>query len=215
MPSTPIYGLPYPSNVDLVRDGHQDIEDLATSFETTYNVRNGLVAMRPQGAHTNITFSETGVGVPAVGATTFTIANCFSTAYDAYRVTWIGATSTAGDVVSITYSGNTTNYINALVYNRPNNITVTGAMQNLTNRHTWVAWGGSTIMIDAEIYLPAQTSHTVVYSRYIEFASVAGAALGHLIGTNNNSVSNTDLTITLNTGVIVTPGNVRVYAYNK
>lgn len=215
MPSTPIYAFPYPSNVDLVRDGHQDIQDLATSFEGAYNVQNGLVGLKPSGAHTNIAFDANGVGRPTVGASTFTIANCFSTTYDAYKVTWIGGTSTTGDVVSITYPGVTTNYVNALVYNRPNNGTVTGAMENIISRHTWIAWGGSTIMIDAEIYLPAQSSITYIYSRYIEMNSVAGAALGHFNGVNNNSTSVTGLTITLQSGVIVNQGTVRVYAYNK
>jgi hypothetical protein len=219
MPSTPIYSLPYPANVDLVRDGHQDIQDLATASETTLNVLNGLVSLNPVGPHTNISFDGFGNGTPTVGASSFTIGNCFSTQYDAYKIVWTGGASTANNVISISYPTQTTQYYGNLLYNRPNASTPTSANDNNNFRHTWIGWGGSTIMIDAEFYYPFPSNFGItpasyVYARYIEFSQVAGAAVGTYMGWQAGFTQRPSVTFTLASGTISTSGRVRVYAYN-
>ena len=221
MPSTPIYSFPYPANVDLVRDGHQDLQDLATAVENKLDVINGLVTLKPSGAHTNISFDANGIGRPTVGASTFTIADCFSSTYLAYRITWTGGSATANNVIRMSYPGFASGYYGNLIYNRPNNSTPTSANDNaVTTGHTWVGWSGPTQLIDVEVFAPFGLGNNsrvaYVQSRYIEFSSVAGAAVGQYFGWHYSGASNrTSVTFTLGSGVIVNSGTVRVYAYNR
>ena len=221
MPSTPIYGFPYPDNVDLVRDGHQDLQDLATAVEDKYNVINGLVTLNPSGAHTNISFDENGVGRPTVGASTFTIADCFSSSYFGYRIVWAGGSATANNVIRMSYPGFTSGYRGNLLYNRPNNATPTSANDNnVTTGHTWIGWSGSTQLVDVDVIMPfglgSNSTVAYVYGRYMEFSQLSGAALGQYFGWHySGSFNRTSVTFTLDSGVIVNSGTVRVYAYNR
>lgn len=215
MPSTPIYSFPYPANTDLVRDAHQDVEDLATAVENKLDTINGIVPVVPTGVHTNISFSDVGVGTPSVGASTFTIGGAFSTQYDAYRITWNGATSTANETIRVTYPSITTGYYGNLIYNRPNNNTPFTIQNNNSDLHNWIGWCGQIIM-DFEVYCPAQSNElTYIHGRYYELNQLSGAALGTYNGWITSTSSVTSIIITLGAGTISNSGKLRIYAYNR
>lgn len=216
MPTTPIYGFPYPSNTALIRNGHDDITDLAIDVEDTYDVLNGLIPIIPTGTHTNITFDQYGVGTPTVGQTSFVIAGCFPSAYTATRIMWNGSSASASSTITVSFPGYTAGLYGNLLYNRPNATTPLSVNNNGLAQFTWIGWSGSTQTLDMTIFGAGQSSEpTFINGRYIEYVNLAGAAVGNYHGVQASTPAMTSIQITLSSGVIVNPGSVRIYAYNR
>jgi hypothetical protein len=214
--STPIYALPYPLNTDLVRVAPTDLQNLATNIEQIIDAKSGLKVIVPTGPHTNISFDSKGVGTPTVGTGTFTIGGAFTTTYDVYRIVWNGGGSNVDTGIRCTYPGLTSAYYGNLLYTRANNTTVVSGNDNNNVRHTWCGWAGSGITVDVQVVTPFQSTHrTYIQAQYMEINIGAGSALGTYTGFNSSPVSVTGITFELTSGVVVSSGEVRIYAYNR
>lgn len=74
MGTTPTYSWPYPESTGLVKDGWEDIKDLATAIDTTASASFG-------GSFVKISSTTVGSAVSSVS-----VDSCFSSTYKNYRI---------------------------------------------------------------------------------------------------------------------------------
>lgn len=90
MGTTSNYSWPYPEATGLVKDGWEDIKDLATAIDTT-------AAANFSGDFKKISSTTVGSGVSSV-----IISNCFSSSYDNYKIVHnIPSTCTSNGQISL------------------------------------------------------------------------------------------------------------------
>ena len=199
MGTTTNYAFPYPEATGLVKDGWEDIKDLAVDVDTDLK-----------------TVSD-GRGLVWINTTTFSavssqsLNNVFSSTYDNYRIL-INATGSADDNTNFRLrvggvdNSTANSYIRQFV--RAESTTVTGSTStsNLSFiGDTYIA--GSIFIID--IFSPFLTTRTKLISQNWRGTS----AVIFLGSDHNQTVSYDGFSILPNSGTIT--GTITIYGYKK
>jgi len=151
-----------------------------------------------------VTSTTIGTGVSSV-----TVSNCFSSAFDSYRVVLRGTTCTNIDWLKLTLSGATGL---SYAYNIPYyNYTTVGTFYYLSAgaNHIGFIVTGTTMSGSMDIHNPFATAATGFYTTGASETYVNAGG-----GYNSNVTSSTGFTLTPNAGTL-TGGTVNVYGYGK
>ena len=139
------------------------------------------------------------------------IPNCFSSAYDTYRIVYSGGIGSAITDLVLKLDGITTGYYSSLIYKTFNSTTVSGANQS---NIAYAIWFGSATTngahLLADIQSPNLAKKKVITGYFVEPGSTTGA--GYPVAWVDSTTQATGLTITAVSGT-VTGGTIKVYGY--
>jgi hypothetical protein len=196
--STPIYGFPYPLGTDPVANGAQDIQNLATSVETTVN-KVGLWLIN--------TFTNS-------NTTSITCNDVFSSQFRNYRVMHV-STGGAGATAAATLQFNIAGVPTATTYawHEINSTNTAGPTRvylatQTSMRIGYFSSGISNFALD--IYEPNISGSTSLLSSFVSWGSTAN------IG---GTIQGSQLSASAFTGFAVSCANaftgvIKVYGYN-
>ena len=170
---------------------------LSSSDTNTYLANSGLVY---------VTSATVGTGVSTV-----TVANCFNSTYDSYRIVATNVNSTgAGNSAGIQLTGLTTGYYASIVYTTWASATVVGSTDNNTTLWNFAgSYSSDGLVLCCDIINPFLARPTILANG--TYASHLG---GPVNGKQTSSTSVTGFTVStpLNT---MTGGTITVYGYRK
>ena len=139
------------------------------------------------------------------------IPNCFSSAYDTYRIVYSGGIGSAITDLVLKLDGITTGYYSSLIYKTFNSTTVSGANQS---NIAYAIWFGSATAngahLLADIQSPNLAKKKVITGYFVEPGSTTGA--GCPVAWVDSTTQATGLTITTISGT-VTGGTIKIYGY--
>lgn len=219
MGTTPIYNLAYPDITDNVADGATAMQTLATDIEDMFDVYGGMKKIVPSPTgHTNITFNSRGNGTIPVstGALSITMVNVFSSAFNAYRVHWLGAQVTVSNVSpTLSFPNITTGvYQNCMIYMFAGDATVygTNSVNGTSANNIGRIQNTTPSFMVVDIFNPAQSTRKAIKSLNVGTNGIFG--VGYCL-VDSTTVA-TDLRISMGLGprTLNPTGTVCIYGYN-
>ena len=204
---TPNYNWPVPTSTDFVKDGADSIKDLGDAIDAT-------VFALPSAA-----------GLTKITSTTFSavssasVNNCFSAAYDNYKIIFEQTTQSANALIYFRYRNGGVDRTASDYYNFGQGIAYTGTLNNLLSQQS-VGYIGSTwsgnptaTRISLEVFKPFDASIRAMLSGIATGTfSATGESCGHRIGVYYNVANSNDgFTIQPSAGTFT--GKITVYGY--
>jgi len=178
-------------------------EVLTASDTNTYLANSGLVYITSATIGSGVTFA--------------TVANCFSSTYDNYKIVINGGTGSTTDTLHLTLGATTTGYYAGVA--RVTYDTAAAANLNDNNAAAWRYFGvigTACITMDVDLFDPNATKPTRIHGWWIDPRVTAGIAAGAGGGVLNDTTAYTGFTVTRGTaGTTMTGGTITVYGYRK
>lgn len=158
-----------------------------------------------------VLISEVDIGS---SVSSITINNCFSDAYENYKITMSGGSGNNKSDGSFILGSTTTGYYNAFVYNGPAGATPTGVVvSNGSSTGTVWAYNIYGINLDMNVYSPYLTRRTGFDYTSVTYSSTGNRWNGNGFLDNNNSYNS--ITFQTQGGHLITGGTIRIYGYRN
>ena len=200
MGTTPTWNLPYPAATDYVKDGYQNIQDLAEATDTALSdtvALSGLQLVKTQ---------TIGTAVSSV-----TVTDTFNSSYVNYRIILTGGTASAQTSIRLQLSGITSGYYSSTLYRIFTGTTGGADLANQANAYFGYA-SATGLSGSMDIRNP-----NVAGAKSFNGYSVEMATNGSTIftgGYNASTTQSTDLILSVTTGNM-TGGTIYVYGYRN
>jgi hypothetical protein len=191
---------------------HSDLNDAVEKIETYMGLVKVIPTSVSSAGGTAATLAANGTVTIGTGNTSVTVSGAFSSLYDSYKIVLSGGTSSATNVLRVTFGSATTAYYWSFLYSVYGTTT---ASADTGNNAGFINYCGqlSPVGNAAEINV---MNPFLVANTYVTSATYFGGGTygGSLNGGHSSAVSHTSFTLTCNAGTM-TGGSIRVYGYRN